>query len=206
MNSSRSWLMTLTIFSLLLCGCSSLPRTEYYDLACTAPQTVASNQQVPASVTVDPFTSVQSYSQAAIAYRSNPYRMHYDRYRQWASPPTQLTHKTFTECLRKSNLFRNVSDGTLPGHHKYKIHGRILEFYELNQNGQKYAVLEMELTCSERNNTVIFSLTPRAKVKAQTSENLTDFARAMSEAMKAVFSQFMTEAAEKLPGKADPQP
>ncbi len=202
MSTYRNYIM-LAIISVLIAGCNGLPRTEYYDLACPTTKPVPESERIEAAVTVHPFTAVNSYGQSAIAYRTSPYRLHYDRYRHWASPPAQLAHKTFTTCLRASNLFRKVTDGTLPGRHEYQVYGQVLEFYEFNENGQTSAVLKIELTCTDQDHDILFAITPVAKVQAQKSDDLTGLAQAMSAAMQQVVSNFISRATKRLPRRSE---
>ena len=194
----------LLCFCLLgLAGCGSLPENEYYDVSCPAAEPVPARQRVQGSVTVRPFGAMEAYSQPEIAYRSDPYRLHYDHYRKWAASPGTLADFEFAQYLSQSQLFDTVVHSSFPARTQYQIFGRVVDFYELNKDDEKFAVLTLEITLTDSSEEPVFSLITGATVKAPATDDLSGLARAMSLAMQEVFSDVLEETARRL---ASPQP
>jgi len=80
-------------------GCASGPEVEYYVLSCRNVPPVEASASLGGSVFVEPFTVADAYASPQVAYRSGPYRVYYDEYRQWAEPPERLIWSEFVECL-----------------------------------------------------------------------------------------------------------
>lgn len=202
MNALHSMSLKLKLMLLLvpvfITGCGSIPKTEHYDLHCEPQTPVPESSRISAAIAVRPFSAVESYSRPHIAYRESRYRLHYDNYRQWTAPPAQLTHNVFTQCLRYSELFSTVVTGSLPGQYQYQVYGRVLEFYELNRAQEKYAVVHLELTCTDLNGKALFTIAPRIQVKAPDSSDLSGLAQAMSDALKKACDQFVDTARQTL--------
>jgi ABC-type uncharacterized transport system auxiliary subunit len=189
----------IALLIVLSAGCGSVPTTEYYDVRCAFEPVQDTAEPLEASVMVRPFSTVETYAQPPIAYRSGPYRLYYDRYREWAAAPGPLVWGEFTRCLRRSGLFQTVIHSGFPSRTDYQIFGRVLEFYELDEGDQRFAVLALELTVTDADERPIFCVSPRAKVAAPPAEDLSGVAGAMSQALERSFVDFLRAARKHLP-------
>lgn len=192
-------LSALLLTSLLAAGCGSVPSTEYYEVRCELDPAGEASRALGSSAMVRPFTTVELYARPNVAYRTSPYRLYYDQYREWAAAPGPLVRAQFARCLRRSGLFQTVVQRGFPATAEYHIFGRVLEFYELDQDDHKFAVLALELTLTDANERPLFCITPRAKVQAPPSKDLSGVAEAMSRALGQAFTEFLQTAQKHLP-------
>ncbi len=156
-------------------GCASAPRTEYYTLRPMAAREVPRAEcNVDAAVTVAPFTVVEPYGQTKVVYRKQQYRVYFDDYRRWTSPPPRLMEQECAAWLRKSGLFAAVTDDESAA--TYEVEGRVLEFYELDKRKQRYAVVRLELSLVNRKGTTLFTIRPEYRVEAPPAEDLSGVA------------------------------
>ena len=187
---------------LLLAGCASSPRTEYYTLRPDAGEEVAGAEcQVEAEVTVAPFTAAEPYGREEIVYRRQPYRVYFDNYRRWTSPPAQMLEQECAAWLRKSGLFSSVTGGD--GGATYAVEGHVLEFYELDRGRERYAVVHCRLSLVNAKGTTLFTISPRYRVKAPPAEDWSGVAEAMSGAVRRVMKDFVGRTEEELCSAGD---
>jgi len=176
-------------------ACATVPETEFYILSCKGGQPAA--KPVGGSVTVLAFDAAEAYAATPVAYRSNAYRLRYDQYRLWAAPPARLVREQFIACLQKAALFERVAPSAVARDTDYVIEGKVVEFCELDEGGDLYASLKLELRLMDRKRAVLAAASPRAKVKAERTGDLSGLAEAMSAAAEKAFAEFFQQVATR---------
>jgi len=78
----------------------------------------------------------------------------------------------------------------------YTIRGRLVELYELDEGEEWSAVLTLELRLEDGSGNRIFSIAPRARVKAERTGDFTGMAGAMSQALEKVTAEFVEKATQ----------
>ena len=177
-------------------GCTTVPETEFYTLACrgVAPR----EKPLAATAVVHAYSAADAYDETQIAYRTSPYRLRYDHYRLWAGPPARLVREEFIRCLRAANLFGTVLTGGSGREADYAVEGRVVEFYELGEGGERYAVLAMEMRLLDKSGALRLAAVHEAKVKAAAAGDLSGLAEAMSGALDEAFARFVDQAAKQI--------
>jgi len=185
-----------------MAGCTSTPMTEHYTLRPVAASGVPKAEcNVDAAVTMTPFTAVEPYGRQEIVYRKQQYRLYFDDYRRWTSAPPRLLEQKCAAWLRKSGLFSAVTKDEAAA--TYVVEGRVLEFYELDEKNQRYAVARLELSLVNRKGTTLFTIRPEYRIKAPPAEDLSGVAEAMSKAVGRALREFVRRTEEEFcPGSA----
>lgn len=189
---------TIAVLVVVFSGCTtSLPQPEFYSLSSEMPLEVMPSKKLGGTVRILNFTAAAPFSEPFIAYRSDPYRLHYDRFRRWVGPPSELVQELVIDYLRESGLCEAfvTSDGALEA--EYKLRGRVREFYELDAQEGMWAVCKLELCLSDRGGNSVISHVTRNKVEATRDKDLTGLAKAMSKAVRLSVESFLVEANRK---------
>jgi len=92
----------------LVLACGRVPQTHYFIIDVPSPARVTTGKQVTLwlkSVSADAIRS-----QDRLVYRTSEVEVHYDPYRRWALPPTEMIRQQVLEYCRQSALFRQVTE------------------------------------------------------------------------------------------------
>ncbi len=134
----------------LMPACSTLPRNEYYTLSSDL-QPVQPPRKLSATLRVLPVDVAAPYAETRIAYRQNPYRIHYDAYRYWAAAPARLVRRTLVDCFRDAELFTQVYGENGGGQNPdYSLRTRVREFVEVNKENGRFASLDVDFVFTNK--------------------------------------------------------
>jgi uncharacterized lipoprotein YmbA len=183
-------LLTAALLVLACVGCNSLPETEYYSLALPRPTPIPEEKRIAGKVEIMLFSCTEPYDTTQVAYRSQPYRLYYDNYRRWAANPARLIRNEFVEYLEGAALFEAVCFPRTMPPPRYRIRGKIINFYELDAEGELHAVLGLRLILTDRQEDRSLTFHHREKVAAQVGPDLSGLARAMSTALHSCAERF----------------
>jgi cholesterol transport system auxiliary component len=207
----------LPVFFLLLISACTPARSpgrafEYYTLEYPSP---AFGNRPPLSelLTVERFSTVQAFKSTAMVYRSAPSVLNAYTYHRWKSPPPEMVTDLVLRDLRQSGLFKAVFSDYDEADARFVLQGRLEEFLEIEERGNRKAMLSINITLMDRSRRehaggIIFQKGYRAlePLEAQTPA---DLARAMSRAMEKASRQMTSDiygAVEKLGKSKDAKP
>lgn len=149
--------------TLMLAGCGGVPATHYYTVAMPA-AAPAADAGTPVTLDIARFSATQALRDDRILYYQSPTELNYYEYHRWTAQPAEMLAEFIARRLKASGAFSRVSlfPHSAPG--DYILHGRLLNFEELDYEagGHVRVALELSLVRSS-NHKVIWSETGRAE-------------------------------------------
>lgn len=139
----------LFFFLASLTSCLNLQRparqVERYTLEYPAPD-FAGMPLAEASLKLERFTEAVTFNTSAMIYRPEPFQLDAYRYHRWRVHPADLIGDLLLRDLRKSGLFKAVFSHLDPQEGRFILEGGVEEFLEIEDQGQRQAVLAMNVT------------------------------------------------------------
>jgi ABC-type uncharacterized transport system auxiliary subunit len=118
---------------------------EQYTLEYPSPDLVGT--PLPeASLKVERFTEAAAFNTSAMIYRPEPFKLDAYQYHRWRVHPADLIGDHLVRDLRKSALFKAVFSHSDPQEGKFLLEGGVEEFLEIEEQGQRQAVLATNVT------------------------------------------------------------
>ena len=134
---------------ILLTGCLNLQRparyVEQYTLEYPSPE-ISGLAFIETSVTLSRFQEARAFNSSAMIYRPEPFKMDSYQYHRWRVHPADLVGDPLLRDLRKSALFQAVFSHLDPQEGGFLLEGGVEEFLEIEEQGQRQAVLAMNVT------------------------------------------------------------
>lgn len=117
------------------------------------------------TIVVEDFSADAAYVDLRIAYRTDPVRLAYYTYHEWAALPGVLVPDQLRELLERSGYFASVSRDPSSGADA-NLEGRISRFEEVDVSEDEWvAVIVLELRLEDaRTNATLETWTSRARV------------------------------------------
>ncbi len=133
----------VALWATLLSGCfgSSTARVRsYYSLAYPigTQQRRYEQPRYPVHVRVGRVRTALAYDRQELAYRTNPWQLHYYVYHLWVSRPSKMVRELIAAHLQASNLVREVStriEDRLPD---YELQSEVVAIEELDAAGGQW--------------------------------------------------------------------
>jgi ABC-type uncharacterized transport system auxiliary subunit len=134
---------------LLLAGCLNLQRparyVEQYTLEYSPPE-ISGLAFIEASLTLDRFQEARAFNTSAMIYRPEPFKLDAYQYHRWRVHPADLVGDHLLRDLRKSALFQAVFSHLDLQEGGFLLEGGVEEFLEIEEQGQRQAVLAVNVT------------------------------------------------------------
>ncbi len=208
--------LLLVFFLLLIAACTPAKSPgrafEYYTLEYASP-VFGNRPPFDELLTVERFSAAQAFNTTAMVYRSAPVVLNTYTYHRWKSSPPEMVTDLMLRDLRHSGLFKAVFPEYDEADARFVLQGRLVEFMEIEDEGNRKALLSLDITLLDRSRVssaggVIFQKGYRA---LEPLESLAPaaYARAMSRAMEQVSRQTTSdicEAVEKTGKSKDGRP
>lgn len=145
---------------------------------------------LPATITVERFTSAQQYSTTAMVYQEGPYQRNHYLYHRWRVNPADLVTDYLLRDLRSAGMFRGVFNHRSSEPSRYLLAGDVEEFREYEDEEGRWAEVSLNATLldSARQETpdrLLFQKNYRA-VEQVEGKNGAGLAQGMSRAMAKV--------------------
>ncbi len=92
----------------LLLACGRVPQTHYFIIDVPAPAKVTTGKQI--TLWLKSVSGDAIRSQDRLLYRTSEVEVHFDPYRRWALPPTDMIRQQVLDYCRQAALFRQVTE------------------------------------------------------------------------------------------------
>jgi ABC-type uncharacterized transport system auxiliary subunit len=134
---------------ILSSGCLNLQRparyVEHYSLEYPSPE-ISGLAFMEESLILDRFQEARAFNTSAMIYRPEPFKLDAYQYHRWRVHPADLVGDHLLRDLRKAALFKAVFSHLDPQEGGFLLEGGVEEFLEIEEQGQRQAVLAMNVT------------------------------------------------------------
>jgi ABC-type uncharacterized transport system auxiliary subunit len=134
---------------ILISGCLNLQRparyVEHYSLEYPSPE-ISGLAFMEESLILDRFQEARAFNTSAMIYRPEPFKLDAYQYHRWRVHPADLVGDYLLRDLREAGLFKAVFSHLDPQEGGFLLEGGVVEFLEIEEQGQRQAVLAMNVT------------------------------------------------------------
>lgn len=192
MYRAALWLGAGVCCMLVVCGCmgggsgTTRPVEQYHLISAVSPPAKLTVQPVPATLLLERFSANPLYNRTAMIVKPDALKVEEYQYNRWRLPPADMVTESLRHDLYASGIFSGVFGGTELQRSRYRISGRVEEFYEAEQpERQAVVALLVSLFDLERptGQQLVFQNRYRAAV-ALNGQSPAGLAEAMSQAVQ----------------------
>ena len=175
---------------LSLVGCGKVPPSHYYTLESSLPAPPPATT-TGVEIAVTRFRASQGLSQDRLMYRPSPHRVDFYEYHRWVDTPPDLVTQNLISHLRRSGMFRAVTDTRGASRADYVLRGRIEHLEEVDSAGSVSARVGLHVELVEVK-TRARVWTGQGSHEAQVSERSVEgVVRAMNESLRESLGQIV---------------
>ncbi len=200
-------------FGLLIAGCGGLRQAPkpliIYTISYPSFETAAENQ-VPAIIKVDRFSSAPGYASSRMIYATSPLERNAYPYHRWFAPPAEMVSAALVRDLRVSGAFHAI---VLPGNQIQSSHvltGGIIDFFEKEEGLSRKAVLLVSiLLYTEARSGISQKIVLQKQYRTEAdcrSRNVTAFAEAMNRAVQTFSKELIHDLYEAVSAQEPVEP
>jgi ABC-type uncharacterized transport system auxiliary subunit len=141
--------IALSLFTLVLSGCSHPKPIRYYTIQSTVTAPAASTNAQSVSLVVGTISGPDIFRTSPIAYRIGANEIGTYQYSQWIEPPVILVQSSLIRVLRASGNFQSVMSLGSTSDGPFLVRGRLNDFEEVD-GGSITGLVSMEFELVER--------------------------------------------------------
>ncbi len=193
-------LISILILINIIIGCASKPLvTTYYLLDYFAAETnekLQLDEPLPHSVQVVNFKIPRSFDSIRIIARFSSHQINYYRYNLWAVRPQIAIADLLVQHINSYRLFQNCKREFLDERPDFEITGEIFQIEKYESENYSAAHLKMVFELYDRNTNELLVRHMFDKERSVPQENMTIFAKAMSDMIQNEAEIFLEKAVE----------
>ena len=141
--------IALSLFALVLSGCSHPKPIRYYTVQSSTTAPAASTNAQSVSLVVGTISGPDIFRTSPIAYRIGANEIGTYQYSQWIEPPVILVQSSLIRVLRASGNFQSVMSLGSTSDGPFLVRGRLNDFEEVD-GGSITGLVSMEFELVER--------------------------------------------------------